>query len=396
MIGEEEFCRFIQRYEANKRIDAFFTEHHFYKEVERFFSKAGCAFNWYYTNFAVSERAKAREIKENYLFFKVALGGVSFPFNETDKIFIETLLEDKRNRVVLILGEHNKPWKAKLVCGLDSDGQVVFDDNYPEEADSFFAQILTLLNEPVCELGEAYPPTNPKSPKKYIELLYSVLDSFEKQEFLLGRRFIYELFYKWFRCFPVDLDAIVRIGGKVVVIEYKRKRPSKGNFIGPENTPETLIEIERQFSNDLKLLDKPEFKEVVEIMEKYGAVRQSNMPSYGLDIRPHSLFVRWCFRNAIPYYFIVWDHEVDFGDFSGKSRSSSMMDLDKWIFLTPQLIKGGYVLPKDLKGFSFTDGIDSGRDSYLRFQETISESHLNQISNGTSMHAVFSSLATSL
>lgn len=389
MLNKTDFLEFIKMYEGNKRVDGFFTEYHFSKEAKKYFSPDQLSFNWYYTDFAVSEEAKAKAVKSNHLFFKLVPSGNFSRTNNADVVFIGALLKSSRNRVMLVVNQGDGSWKAKLVRGIGSDGSITFDNRYSEDANQLFKLIVDRIRNKDTEPKRIKPPSNKTSPNRFIELLYDFMEPDDRNEFILGRKFIYELFYKWFHSQPVDIDAVVCIDGEPVIIEYKRKCPAKWVLEGAVNDPEALLQLEDQYRSELTHINRPAFDDVRKLTKR-DRFRPVERPSYGLDIRPHSLFMRWCFLSDIRYFHIIWNHEVNWS--ADSTRSSSQIDLKSWAFMKPQPLSSAYLIPSHCHGFSFTIGDDSGRDSGLRFQEMVQEGFLGEIKESLSMEYVFNSL----
>lgn len=365
------FCDYLRSMEGEKRSEAFFSEYYFSEEVRRHFPVDLIAFDWLYTKMNGNE----------YIFFKLLGKNSSHSISLADRHFIRLLI-GKGHHVFLIHNDDKNDFVAAKVKEITDDLSVRADPKCCGDAKEI---LMTLSSKnDFKEYNGASHPYRGSSIESLFDAIYAY--SGDVDNFLLVRKFIYEVFYPVFHRQPIDLDALllnVELN-QLVCVEFKRKGPAKRmyKFSTGDFSTSRLEALKWKCKKELSSLKPAEDSlardRLKRLIEEQNVVHKDT-PCFGLDLFPHSEFVRFCHENQLSYFQINWHRP--------KKNARDLLDLRRWSLLEKEEFYCAQIGPESFSGFNFTHGKDSGMNGDLRFQEMVECSRYRLIKAQTDMRS---------
>lgn len=385
----QRFRDFIIKNEGAKRLESFFSENYFEKELKRHFDSEQISMGWLY-----------KEINKKFLFIKFLGSKSSSDLSMADRKFIRHLLNTGNRVQIIHFNYSSDSFDSVLVDKITENLSVLTDKESHMCARKSLSQFFNgTRRKEYTGAGNSVG----SNADKQIDLMFEYFSDSELLELYLFRRYILEVYYYSFGHHPVDLDAVLVLNETPIVLELKRKLPAskcylKGNInlfylkrdsyrkLAEKQAEESGLQIgELDFSSARKLALKGIFKQgrrsLVQSFYKDKNIEHSELKCFGFDEFPHSKFVRSCNSLGINYFQL--------NILRGKVDSSSLINLSNWNFKQAESLAAALITKDSFQGFNFTLGEDSGRDGDLRFQEMVPQDSYREFSGQCDFSQVF-------
>lgn len=371
VLDRDTFCSELLLREGSKRIESFFSEHFFVNQLLARIPAHQVGLDWFYC-----------EIYESYIFIRYFGRDSASTLSVADRKFAR-VIKQAGFRLALVHYSDAEGFMAGMVDQVMDNYSITVDRKTWQPALDLF---LAVSGKPAPAQYKGAANTGPDD-KFLATALWSSLRG-DDERLVLSRKFVYEVLYTAFHLQPIDIDAIVLCNGAPVCIEFKRKGPAKGKWTTIVENQDIDFSALREYCNsaldDLRARGYCSYHDKLQCvsskLREAGGARIM-APSFGLDIYPHSRFVRLCEQLEVGYFQINWERP--------DRRSSNHIDPSDWNFNEPEDFRAAWISPAALSGFNFTVGADSGMNAGLRFQEAVDVDYYRHFPSCSDLGPVF-------